>query len=600
VKIVAADTFHYYVEARDVMAGRTSDQGIPGEGVLVTESVDVFPPTIHPLPNARALKLLVPGETYEPEPGGSVKIRYVSVNNATTPPQHNIEITLESLPQPDPRITDWSPPPWETPDVWIDSEREGGGFMEPATATPLTGNGEQAWVDHVNRVWARVTNAGGSAATNVRVRFYVNTPGGMGDAGQFVELTTTSPMPINLAPGDVKFVYAEWTPTIGAHTCVRVEIDHITGEANNLNNKAQENVEDYYSGSSSPWHAVPIPLDIANPYDVEKKIYIQADGFPEGWTATSDHQWVLLPPKGRKLVNFTITPKPDAKRCSSAQINIWGQALLGDAWQPYAGVTANVTLGNPIGFQISSKKINRFTHEVSGCTAPPQPNTELTLILQDENGHDHVVFTTTDASGCFTQTVTLPDTQPWTVRPFFKGDACDAPTEGKPIPLNPSGGGGNDGGGNDGGGNGKLPGGRGDVEVGVFTGGNWPVGGSRETLDPGFLFGGDVLYTLTPAWRAGAQVAYHDFNVTGITNASFIVNFRQPWGPYRVFLMSGLGWYRWNGSSQAGLQAGGGVEFPLTGSLYLMSVANVHAVNGGIPADPVWVEAYLGFRARWP
>jgi len=68
------------------------------------------------------------------------------------------------------------------------------------------------------------------------------------------------------------------------------------------------------------------------------------------------------------------------------------------------------------------------------------------------------------------------------------------------------------------------------------------------------------------------------------------LNFRQPWGPYRLYLMSGLGWYQWNGSAQAGLQAGGGVEFPLTGSIYLMSGATVHAVNGGVPADPVWVD----------
>lgn len=596
VKIRAADTFRYYVEARNVIPGFTSDQNIPGQGVIVTESVDVFPPSIYPIPNVRFLKLLVPGETFQPEPGGSVKIRYVSVNNATTPPQHNVEITLESLPQPDPRITDWSPPSsWGTPDLWVDSQREGGGFMEPATATPLSGNGEQAWVDHVNRVWARVENNGGSAATNVRVRFYVNTPGGIGDAGQFVELTTTSPMPINLAPGEVKFVYAEWTPTVGAHTCIRVEIDHLTGEADNFNNKAQENIEDYYSGSASPWHPVTIPLDLANPYEVEKKIYLRADGFPEGWTATSDHAWVLLPPKGRKLVNFTITPKPDAKRCSSTTINIWGQVLLGDAWQPYGGVLANVTLGNPIGFQISTKKINRFTHQVSGCTAPPQPDTELTLILQDENGHDHVVFTKTDASGCFTQVVTLPDAKPWTVRPFFKGDSCDAPTEGTPIPLNPSGGG-NDGSGGDSG----LPGERGDIEVGVFTGGNWPVGHSRDGLDPGFLYGGDVLYAFNPAWRAGVQVAYHDFNATGITNASFIVNFRQPWGPYRLFLTSGIGGYQWNGSAHAGLLAGGGVEFPLTGSTYLMTGATMHAVSGGVPKNPIWVEAYLGFRAKWP
>lgn len=177
-------------------------------------------------------------------------------------------------------------------------------------------------------------------------------------------------------------------------------------------------------------------LDVANPFDEEKQIYIEMSGFPEGWKASIDQTWVLLPPFGRKQLEVVVTPNPDAPRCKTATLNIWGEALLGDAWQPYSGVTSNITLANPITFQLWGKPIDEYEHSVSGCTAPAQPDTEIALILRKGGGEEQVVFATTDAYGCFTTVVTLPDTEPWSVRPYFRGDDCDAATEGKGITLN--------------------------------------------------------------------------------------------------------------------------------------------------------------------
>ena len=39
---------------------------------------------------------------------------------------------------------------------------------------------------------------------------------------------------------------------------------------------------------------------------------------------------------------------------------------------------------------------------------------------------------------------------------------------------------------------------------------------------------------------------------------------------------------------------------PANATAYLMAGANVHAVNGGIPTDPRWIDGFLGFRFRLP
>lgn len=598
IKVKSSDRVHYYVEGRAVVAGRQSDQGIMDRRVVVTQAIDVLPASILPQRNVTLLTELTAGApTYQPEPGGNVQITFNSVN-AGSPPTYNVHVKMRALPQPDPRIADWAAPPWESADVWVDSEREGGGFMTPATATPLPGNGEHAWVDHVNRVWAKVTNLGAGAATGVQVRFKVATPGGMGDTGQYAPLLP-DPALIDLNPGESKYVFANWTPTVNAHTCIKAEAVRLPGEADIYNNLGQENVTDFYSGSLSPWHAVPIPVDIANPFATEKRIDVRVEGLPEGWRADVDHTYVTLPAGGRKTVNLVVTPKPDAPQCTSATLNVYGVVLLDDYIQPYGGITPVIHLANPIHFRYAVKATEQGGGWiVEGCTAPAKPNSEIALIVRDVFGHDSVVFSTTDASGCFHQFVLGPPVGPWSVRPYFKGDDCNAPTEGEPREVIPRDGGF--------GGEGKGEG-RGVREMGVFAGGNWPTGATRDKLDPGFLYGIDFLFGLSSSFRLGVQGAYHQFDETdggaanlGITDLAVVANVRRPWGPYRVFLAGGPGWYRFAGGWHTGLQLGAGLEIPIAGSTYLTTGATAHAVQSGLPKDPRWIDSYLGFRFRLP
>ncbi|MFZ1221014.1 MAG: hypothetical protein WAO00_17100, partial [Chthoniobacterales bacterium] len=433
IRIKSSDTVHYYVEGRAIIGGKKSDQTITDQRVVVIQAIDVLPSSILPQRNATLLTALAPGSPmYQPEPGGNVQITFNGVNPGT-PPTYNVHVKMKALPQPDPKIAPWNQPPWESPDIWIDSEREGGGFMDPSTAAPLPGNGEHAWVDHDNRVWAKITNLGQGGATGVKVHFKVATPGGIGDTGQYDPLP--DPAPIDLTPGEVKYVFTIWKPAVGAHSCIKAEIERIPGEADIYNNLGQENVNDFYSGSSSPWHVVEIPIDVANPFPAEKRIDLRVEGLPKGWKADIDHTWVKLPSNGRKIVNLVVTPKPDAPQCTSATLNVYGMVLLDDYIQPYGGITPVIHLANPITFQMVAEPDRERTKEwvARGCTTPPKPNAEVALIVADPSGHDTVTFTKTDASGCFRQILKVPPTAAWTVRPYFKGDDCNAPTEGQPV-----------------------------------------------------------------------------------------------------------------------------------------------------------------------
>jgi len=186
-----------------------------------------------------------------------------------------------------------------------------------------------------------------------------------------------------------------------------------------------------------------MPFQVANPFDTEKRIDILVQDLPEGWKAEVDHAWVTLPARGRQTLNLTVTPKPDAPGCTSVALDVHGMVLVDDFIQPYAGFTPVIHLANPIKFQVATEPDRKERRTiVRGCTMPSVPNSEIALILRDPHGHDSVVFTSTDAQGCFQHSLLVPPNEPWTVRPYFRGNECHAPTEGDPVPLDrPTGGG---------------------------------------------------------------------------------------------------------------------------------------------------------------
>ncbi len=152
------------------------------------------------------------------------------------------------------------------------------------------------------------------------------------------------------------------------------------------------------------------------------------------------------------------------------------------------------------------------------------------------------------------------------------------------------------------------------VYVSVAAGANWPLGDMNVTFDPSFLFLGRVERTLSPSIRAGVNLSYHSFDSElagtrdngGVMNLSVYGKSLGTWGPYRPFVLAGVGGY-WSKSQDSsrrldgGFQIGGGVELPANRHLSVTAATGLHVVfRGDQLNDFFWFDGYIGFLFREP
>jgi hypothetical protein len=574
VKIKSSESVHYYLEGRNKFADKVSDVGA-NKYVVIMEAVDAWPPGIYPERTLNSQKILNAGDAvYKPDP--ITEITYTGTQ-AGPPETYTVQVKIKAEEQSDPKITPWSAPPWESVDIWVDSSREGGGWDNPATAAPKAGNGEAAWVDHVNRVFAKISNVGGAEAKDVLVHFRVNTPGGIGDAGTYVDLT--DPAKVTIPAGGWANVYAEWTPTVGSHTCIQVEINHIPGEKDIYNNFAQENVTHFYSGSESPWKEVTFPVRMANPFDEPKTAYLEISGLQTGWKAHFDKRWVELAPYEVKIINVTITPPPDAQPCTKVELNVYGLIQIDDFIQTYGGLSPIIHLANPIKFQRLSlmpveKQDPKFRgqYDVQGLTVPVIANREIAVILRKPDGTDQVVFATTDGTGFFRKRFTADTPGEWRYQLYYAGDDCHAPTETQPTEF-------------------TVPGAVVPPPnlswLSLHGGISIPMAAAANSHSTGLHFYLDAGYRINPRLSFYAMAGLCRLPSKGAGSALQIVNANLNlrlivWSQSRLetFLNAGPGLYRpGSGAAQAGGNAGAGLEYGLTPRLSLELCGNYHFLN---------------------
>ncbi len=357
VPIVNSPVFvGYVVELRRLI---NEDNLLPSSGVLVSY-VDERPENILKLvvlddPSMIGDMHQAPldlGETYS-DPGYNLSITYES--DAGEDANVRIQYNLPPGSPPNPAITPWGSPPWETADIWIDSEKNGWDVYSYVDGAGLpTGNGDSAWVSHVNHVKVRVKNTGGGLATNVRAQVYVNSPPGMGDAGATWDYLGTINFP-SIAAGATATDFVNWTPSVGAHTCIKVVILPTPGELSGSDNLAQENVSAFDTSPGSPFEPVSLKVQVNNPFaDQIAPVRYHLRDVPEGWGFSIEPPEAQLQPGGSASVRVTLYPSglPGAKedgrmqelRRKTTQIGYLGKPKLeaqipyGDTFVPIGGV----------------------------------------------------------------------------------------------------------------------------------------------------------------------------------------------------------------------------------------------------------------------
>jgi M6 family metalloprotease-like protein len=406
---------HLYVENRQKIAGQTGSQHLPANGVIITDADDNAGHV-----NATRKPILFfggplsAGDTFTDQTYGNLKIEVSAVPGSSTNLQ--VKVTWGADPFFDLRIDPWSPPPWESPDIWIDSPTNGWNVYEytDSSGQPIR-NGDRPQVNRINQIYARVHNDGNVAASNVAVLFYVTTPAGIGDTGQWTLLDrrTIASIPAN---GEAITLPVPWQPNVGSHTCIIVRIDYQNGELNANNNEAQENVGDFNTTSSSPWHPVGDTLDVSNGTAVFQVVRLEITGLPKDWTAWVSERFIPLAPGETKEIRYWIDPGDGGgvDPGSQVDVNVVGWVLDGDREVPLGGVTASVHLVyassigiDPFGIEpeISLDKVLYAPDELGGyidILAYPASldNLPVTLEVRDLDGPGYAMATGyTDANG---------------------------------------------------------------------------------------------------------------------------------------------------------------------------------------------------------
>ncbi|NNE34219.1 MAG: hypothetical protein HKN13_03220, partial [Rhodothermales bacterium] len=365
-------------------------------------------------------------------------------------PTYIVEISREQSDFLDLAVTPWNAPPWESPDIWI----EHGDKAEADLSTvPLPENGEPArWSDTydpnapgndgkpLNWIRVKVTNNGTVDATDVELKVKVNSPGGMGGKGDWVELDLSEPA--DIPAGGSTIISVPWNPKVRGHTCIQVEIfrwSSALGDIDLTNNGTQENVNSFRPTAGSPWHPAPFSVDVANPFDRALEIYLQADGLRPGFSVAWDEAFFVMEPHSKTTRTGVLhidedivpTPEPDGsggivfyeyqcgpdievtaaalkdRRCDKVRtkpirmyMHVAGYANAGDFRVPIGGVTYNVqpTLRLDLDVRVTGR--GGDIH-VEGETSPKAGGQDMEIELQYPSGRFDWVPVRTDGDGRF-------------------------------------------------------------------------------------------------------------------------------------------------------------------------------------------------------
>ena len=450
----------YFIEARSNSAGSV-DGTLPEEGVLlyyVNENVPQGQGPVRIIDDELGTPSLDDGAFETGDSRTTAEGLDITVQAGTGGADRNILINYDPPDTDnDVRITVGSPV-WTSPDIWVDSQKDG--FDEDQGLVPAD-RGDQPVQGEVNRLYVRISNPGPSPAFDftifVRISEPYHTVGGAADFNRFVGQIFVP----QLDDGDEFVGYVEWTPDEDGdpHSCAEVEIPNVFNDVNVNNNRAQQNLQEVTSSTSSPYDPVTYRFGLTNEEDHEQLYYFRGEDLPEGWSRTFSPRSALLLPGQRIEGSLTVKPPDDAPVCTDHQIRVTSWKPSGDTLLLVGGGTFQVDLRNrtllelrtrvgrcdqqptedrlgaihaAASFEGSAQSKRCREIAAQGCTNPPRPNEEIVLRYEHPSGYPIYRTVTTDAAGCFSDFLVVTEGGPWQVTAEYPGDDCSggATTEG--------------------------------------------------------------------------------------------------------------------------------------------------------------------------
>ncbi len=121
----------------------------------------------------------------------------------------NPEVYIKDNPQDDGSVPQF--PCWESPDLWVRHEEDGGEEHQQPIA------------NQTNTVYARIRNIGDVALDNVEVDLYWHEPALAIKCGswRYIGQATIS----SLAVGETQVIHLPWMPDVSGHTCLFAQVD---------------------------------------------------------------------------------------------------------------------------------------------------------------------------------------------------------------------------------------------------------------------------------------------------------------------------------------------------------------------------------------
>lgn len=376
------------------------------------------------------------GDRFE-DSGRGIAIEVVTSNSGTS---WDVRVERDSSInlRPDPSIQRWGAPPWETPDIWIDSEKNGYGTYAylDASGNP-EGNGDRpffvpggnAGPGEGNKVYFRISNDSDADATNVGVSVFWGVP--RADSAD-INWNRIGWTVLPLVPGKDSVVsWVGWAPQTSKHTCLRVEIQDDPFEDTTYNNVAQENIWDFETKQSSPWHMISETVSVVNPSETEElQVYMTVDDLPDQWAYDTDPQNFSLAPGQQQAVTVDVYPGGDPNGAESegylaGQIErptVTAWVPFEDTWVPYAGGELRTRLvnGTTLGLIAPATATVGFDTPISGELAPAVAG-EKVAVLVTGPATRKMLYLTTGPEGVYSTTLPFDRGGSWQLIALYDG-----------------------------------------------------------------------------------------------------------------------------------------------------------------------------------
>lgn len=445
IAIEVGNALHYTAEYR---RQDNLDSDLPDEGVLIVKANDLIsqgegPAIVQEAPVSAgdlsdATFITTGSRSIFNDVGSGLNIEVTSINAN----QAQIKLNYQIPPNENDVYVSPHDDRWKAEDIWVDAPDHAGNFA--GNPIDIINSNEKPVLGELNRVHGRVRNRGHTDATNFEVHLEILEPWGTGGTWHSLKIDNVVLLKgQDHASDDYYVITADWTPTAGEHTCVRLKVVGVANDVNTENNWTQENIGEFVTTPGSPYEPITTRFQVENPYDETKPVFFAIDGLPPSWAYIMSPERLTLGPHGVASAQITLQPHTASPLCSREQVTVTAYTPQVDSLKRLGAITLQIGLKNSASISAKSwsecgqadpKASARLKYDsvfsractihTKACTDPAEPNAQVAVIYTAPDGTKQVRYVTTDENGCIVDIITVGAPELWKTEVVLEGTDC--------------------------------------------------------------------------------------------------------------------------------------------------------------------------------